>query len=186
MENQRVYLSKKLLENALISLLKQKSLYKISIRELCEVASINRSTFYKYFSSQFDLLNYMENNLLKGIDNILGEPLKGNETLEKSLIKVLKYLKENKEFSKLLLNNNFDNEFPQKLFSLKGINEAIKGINEAIKQTLPTNSSEQVTNLIKSFVVTGCFAVIRSWLDDDCSVKESVIAKLLTSIKVNN
>ena len=121
MENQRVYLSKKLLENALISLLKQKSLYKISIRELCEVASINRSTFYKYFSSQFDLLNYMENNLLKGIDNILGEPLKGNETLEKSLIKVLKYLKENKEFSKLLLNNNFDNEFPQKLFSLKGI-----------------------------------------------------------------
>ena len=50
MENQRVYLSKKLLENALISLLKQKSLYKISIRELCEVASINRSTFYKYFS----------------------------------------------------------------------------------------------------------------------------------------
>ena len=106
MENQRVYLSKKLLENALISLLKQKSLYKISIRELCEVASINRSTFYKYFSSQFDLLNYMENNLLKGIDNILGEPLKGNETLEKSLIKVLKYLKENKEFSKLLLNNN--------------------------------------------------------------------------------
>ena len=179
MENQRVYLSKKLLENALISLLKQKSLYKISIRELCEVASINRSTFYKYFSSQFYLLNYMENNLLKGIDNILGEPLKGNETLEKSLIKVLKYLKENKEFSKLLLNNNFDNEFPQKLFSLKGI-------NEAIKQTLPTNSSEQVTNLIKSFVVTGCFAVIRSWLDDDCSVKESVIAKLLTSIKVNN
>ena len=57
MENQRVYLSKKLLENALINLLKQKSLYKISIRELCEVASINRSTFYKYFSSQFDLLN---------------------------------------------------------------------------------------------------------------------------------
>ncbi len=83
MENQRVYLSKKLLENALISLLKQKSLYKISIRELCEVASINRSTFYKYFSSQFDLLNYMENNLLKGIDNILGEPLKSNESIKK-------------------------------------------------------------------------------------------------------
>ena len=36
MENQRVYLSKKLLENALINLLKQKSLYKISIRELCD------------------------------------------------------------------------------------------------------------------------------------------------------
>ena len=83
----------------------------------------------------------MENNLLKGIDNILGEPLKGNETLEKSLIKVLKYLKENKEFSKLLLNNNFDNEFPQKLFSLKGI-------NEAIKQTLPSlhkNISEGIS-----------------------------------------
>ena len=63
MENQRVYLSKKLLENALISLLKQKSLYKISIRELCEVASINRSTFYKYFSSQFDLLNYKKRPL---------------------------------------------------------------------------------------------------------------------------
>ena len=79
MENQRVYLTKKLLENALISLLKQKSLYNISIRELCDVASINRSTFYKHFNSQFELFNSMEDNLLKGIDSILATPQKNEQ-----------------------------------------------------------------------------------------------------------
>ena len=35
----------------------------ITIRELCERAGINRSTFYKYYGNQFDLLNEMEKDI---------------------------------------------------------------------------------------------------------------------------
>ena len=54
-EDRRVIMTKKLLKNALIVLLKEKDIYHISIRELCALADINRSTFYKYYGSQYDL-----------------------------------------------------------------------------------------------------------------------------------
>ena len=59
-ENRRVTMTKQLLKDALVSLLEKNDIYNISIRELCEVADVNRSTFYKYYGSQFDLLADME------------------------------------------------------------------------------------------------------------------------------
>ena len=49
--NQRTRLSKILLKNALMDLLGEKgSVAKISVRELCERADLNRSTFYAHYS----------------------------------------------------------------------------------------------------------------------------------------
>ena len=56
MENQRIRLSKAMLKSALMRLLKEKPIEKISIYELCAAAQINRTTFYKYYGSQYELL----------------------------------------------------------------------------------------------------------------------------------
>ena len=51
--NQRTRLSKMLLKNALMDLLKEKgSVEKISVRELCSVAELNRSTFYAHYNEK--------------------------------------------------------------------------------------------------------------------------------------
>ena len=42
-----------------------KSIQKIYVRELCVKADINRSTFYKYYESQYDLLAEIENDFLQ-------------------------------------------------------------------------------------------------------------------------
>ena len=65
MENQRIRLSKTLLKNALVHLLQKKPLNKISVLEICETAQINRTTFYKYYGSQTDLLNEIESDFLR-------------------------------------------------------------------------------------------------------------------------
>ena len=59
-EDRRVRVTKRMLKDALIELLKTKDIYHISIRELCETADVNRTTFYKYYGNQFDLLADME------------------------------------------------------------------------------------------------------------------------------
>ena len=56
MENQRIRLSKAMLKAGLLTLLKEKPLNQISIYELCAASQINRTTFYKYYGSQTDLL----------------------------------------------------------------------------------------------------------------------------------
>ena len=73
MENQRVRLSKMLLKNALIKLLKEKPLEKITIYELCAEAQLNRVTFYKYYGSQYDLLTDIENDCFRKLEEILSD-----------------------------------------------------------------------------------------------------------------
>ena len=63
-EDRRIAMTKRLLKAALIELLKEQDIYHISIRELCERADVNRTTFYKYYGSQFDLLTDMEKDML--------------------------------------------------------------------------------------------------------------------------
>ena len=73
MENQRVRLSKMLLKNALITLLNEKPLEKITIYELCAKAQLNRVTFYKYYGSQYDLLTDIENDCFHKLEEILSD-----------------------------------------------------------------------------------------------------------------
>ena len=71
MENQRVRLSKMLLKNALIKLLKEKPVNKITVKELCELSQINRATFYTHYSDCFALLESIENELIDAFEQSL-------------------------------------------------------------------------------------------------------------------
>ncbi len=55
-ESQRVRLTRRLLKESLFELLKNKSISKISVSELCVKAGINRTTFYAHYGSQYDVL----------------------------------------------------------------------------------------------------------------------------------
>ena len=57
MENQRIRVSKTMLEGALMRLLREKRVDKVTVYELCQEAGINRTTFYKYYGSPQDLLD---------------------------------------------------------------------------------------------------------------------------------
>lgn len=59
------------MKNALVHLLQKKPLNKISVLEICETAQINRTTFYKYYGSQTDLLNEIESDFLAQLDESL-------------------------------------------------------------------------------------------------------------------
>lgn len=56
-EDLRVIRTKKLLREALISLLQQKSIEKINVIEICDKAMVHRATFYKYFEDKYHLLS---------------------------------------------------------------------------------------------------------------------------------
>ena len=73
MENQRIRLTKKMLKSALIKLLESKPIEKISVYELCAEAQINRTTFYKYYGSQHDLMADIQADFLTELENSLRE-----------------------------------------------------------------------------------------------------------------
>lgn len=52
----RIIKTKKVLFDALVTLMKKKNFDKIKISDICEVALINRSTFYAHYQDKYDLL----------------------------------------------------------------------------------------------------------------------------------
>jgi len=54
--DRRVKYRKMVLRESLTKLMQEKPISRITIKELCEDADINRATFYSHYNDQFDLL----------------------------------------------------------------------------------------------------------------------------------
>lgn len=72
--DKRVYKSKKSIYDAFIFLRSKKELRKITVRELCEKAVINKSTFYTYYEDIFDLSDKIEGEVVENIVNSIPHP----------------------------------------------------------------------------------------------------------------
>ena len=166
--NQRVVLTKKLLKSSLIEMLQTQSIYRISIRELCENAGINRSTFYKYYGNQFDLLNEMEEDLLINIEETLAS-VEGYD--QNVLEQIISYLEKDIDFIRLLLNSNVDPEFPKNLMSMAPIQRIIK--NQM------TDLPEAEQDYYYRFLLFGCYEIVRTWINKEDRESPKAIAELI-------
>ena len=54
-DDRRTQYSKRVIREALFELMQEKPLNKITVKELCERADVNRSTFYAYYTDIYDL-----------------------------------------------------------------------------------------------------------------------------------
>ncbi|WP_306663957.1 TetR/AcrR family transcriptional regulator [Robertmurraya korlensis] len=65
--------TKMVLKESLMNLLKQKPISSITIKEVCELADINRSTFYAHYSDQYELLYSIEEEFIEGMVHTLSQ-----------------------------------------------------------------------------------------------------------------
>ncbi|MBQ8176763.1 MAG: TetR/AcrR family transcriptional regulator [Oscillospiraceae bacterium] len=69
----RIEKTKRSIYDAFISLREKKPLEKLTVKELCEAADINKSTFYVYYRDVYDLSDKIEDEIvtevLKSLDN---------------------------------------------------------------------------------------------------------------------
>lgn len=57
--------TRKAIADTFCSLYAQMPIEKISIKEITDMAGYNRATFYRYFTDIYELLNYVENDVLQ-------------------------------------------------------------------------------------------------------------------------
>ncbi len=76
----RIIKSKKKIFDAFVELRRKKELRKITVKELCRIAQINKSTFYAHYEDVFDLSDNVENALvaealskINNLDNIISD-----------------------------------------------------------------------------------------------------------------
>jgi AcrR family transcriptional regulator len=171
-DNQRVRLSKQLLKQSLIELLNENSIHKISVREICDRAEVNRSTFYKYFGSQYDLFHEMENEILEHVNQHLSrEP----STLEGDLSQItdlIAFLGENAALCRIIINHNIDPLFPEALVDLPCV-------HQWIDSHFRLEYSKQEMEYVYGLVVNGGYSIIRMWLNKEDPEPPEAIAAIL-------
>lgn len=174
-EDRRVRMTKQMLKGALIDILKTSGIHQVSIRRLCERADVNRSTFYKYYGSQYELLEEMESDWMGQMEEHLQKSVE-KESLP--FLEVLNYLEENIEFSRLLANNNVDPEFAQKLF-------ARPSIRKLINASLP-QETEYASEYLHALYVNGIYSVIKHWVNKSNREAPEEMARVMAYVLETN
>ena len=173
--NLKVINTKRKLSKSLISLLTSKPITEIDVSELCEKAGINRTTFYKHYASLYHLLDELIVQFFKRIETLFLSLSSGENTTSK-VAYLLKYLKQNREFVTIIMNNNSFSSISERLIQLNFICNLI---NSNIQYRKNDYVSE---DYYVDFIISGWIAAIRRWVNENCDLDVNTLARLLTSI----
>lgn len=172
-ENQRVALSKRLLKEALLRLLEEKELDKITISELCKEASINRATFYRHYETPRDVLLDIEQEYSRKLRKVLPTP-QTMEDMRHITEGICVFLYEHADLLKILLRCLTGEEIA------KAISNNIHKLSESLTDTLPMDDDAQ--QLVSTYFGYGTYHLLRQWIMEDIQKTPQEIAELISAI----
>ena len=122
--DRRIRKTRKQLKDCLISLLKTKRIQDITVRELTEMADLNRGTFYLHYKDVFDLLEQTETELLGKLNSVI-QKHRAEELLDRPFNifhEVYTLVYENASLVEILLGENGDLNFLNRMKQICVIN----------------------------------------------------------------
>lgn len=174
-ENQRITLTKRMLQEGLLRLLEHKDLERISVTELCREAGVNRATFYNHYDSPQGLLTELEARMAQELNSLVKSP-KTKEDMIQQLESVCIYLKENVKTVRILIQCHADDDLAE-IFSSLDHSYTYHRIGSKQAATDPDS-----IHLVSTFLYTGCYHLIKEWLIRDIPKSPREIAELVLSI----
>lgn len=167
----RVIKTRDSLNKALVELLRDKPLTKITVTELCRMAQINRSTYYLHYRDPYDQYDKLEQTLYQEFaDTIDGfieahshwftDLISASRDAQTRLLEELfSYIKKNALIYGSILPMHQGNELLDKLYKA--------GHDRFFQTIIPEVSPEEIERLeyFFAFVASGSMGVLRQWIE---------------------
>lgn len=191
-KDRRIAYTKAALRDALIKLMQEQHISGITVKSVCELADINRSTFYLHYRDQYDLLHQIEHEVLETLRKRLIEEttmhanvvFSAHEaknsngkygaspiTLE-AMTKILEYARENADLACVLLSENCDFAFQQDIMELT-----------QLVSFVPEGAIDQrYKDYIITYGINGCIALAEKWLKDGMVEEPADFARLMLQV----
>ncbi|MDR1217717.1 MAG: TetR/AcrR family transcriptional regulator [Oscillospiraceae bacterium] len=156
--DRRTKYTKRALRDSIIKLLREKPVDKITVKELCETADINRSTFYAYYGSPADLMHRIERELLRDLEAYLADASSGEgaRAMSNRIAILFEYVAQNADVCMTILGEHGSVQFQRELMALIQ--------NTGILMAENTGDGEKLEYLIK-FIVSGSVGVVQKWFE---------------------
>ena len=178
----------KKMNDALITLLETKEFEYISIKEICHIANVNRSTFYLHYSNMNDLLEETIKSLNLSFNSHFGS--KENESTiiskdnledlllinDENLIPYLNFIKENKNIYKVLKNH------PQLFNANKTYEQMFRKLFVPIMNRFGLD--EKWHKYLMDFYISGLTSIVLDWVYDDCKIPVQEVSDFIKELIV--
>ncbi|MBR2479120.1 MAG: TetR/AcrR family transcriptional regulator [Clostridia bacterium] len=173
------------MDEALITLLEKKDFAYITIKEICDTAGVNRSTFYLHYENTADLLNETTRYILDKHFSYYSIDKKGIyerfENCEKKqlvfitaeyLTPYLNFIRENQRIFKVAI----------KQFNSMNMDEVYGRMFTQIFNPILARFGvpERERGFVMKFYLTGVYAVVMEWLEKDCAEDMNTVIKVIT------
>lgn len=175
--DRRVRKTRALLQKGLIQLMGEKDIKDISVKELSDLADINRGTFYLHYNDIYDMLGKIEDELFVEFNEILDRNFTEVTVAHSpgpALLEIFTFLEHNKDLARVMIGPHGDLAFVNRLKEL--VKERLEHLFEK-EETMFRNFEYYY-----SFIVSGCIGVIETWLDSAAPRQPEEMAALCSTM----
>jgi len=166
------------LKDSLMALLKTKQLSSITVKEVCEQADVNRSTFYAHYQDSFDLMEQIEEEIIADLNTYLNQYnfAKEEESLQMTE-KLLEYIASKYDTCRTLLNENNGPSFERRVMEVA---------QSFLVKNLPNqyDIDSDLSAYAGTFLIGGGINVMKHWLANNMDQPAEKVARLINSITI--
>lgn len=168
----RVKYTKMVIRNSFIKLLEEKPISKITLKEVCDLAEINRSTFYKYYRDTYDWMDQTVNECMVGAHELLDQV--NSKDIKVILTEMLQAIVENISMFDALFTNYGNVNFADELFAI-----CLEKAETKLSSDLLDNPEGQ-RKWKCYFLAYGCSGIIRCWIKDGMKQAPAEVATYIS------
>lgn len=176
-EDLRVRRTRTTLQKALIELTVEKGFAAVTVRDLCERAMVNRSTFYRHYIDKYDLLDQYATEVGK----LTAPELNEGDGKHRGPLQMLKHVQQFADFYRVMLGQNGDPVFTQRFRQ----NAAERFRVLLSLQDAPTDPDAPPLEMKLNYIACAGVGAIIWWLENDqpCTPEQlgSWLSQLSTS-----
>ncbi len=170
-ESRRTRYTKAVIRQAFLFLMEKKNINKITVKEICETADVNRGTFYSYYKDAYDLLDKIEGELY---DEIFGA-LKGHNPRE-VIYEIFCRIQKNSDLCKVLFSDNGDPDFLKRVMYI-----AEKACIDDWAEKMHTDDIV-LLRYIYAFTAVGSVGIIREWIGGGMKESAEEMSEIVSRI----
>lgn len=135
---------------------------RITVREICENAKINRSTFYAHYQDVFDVAEQVEHQMAKMAGEAFTDHLSEENWMRAGFTRLFAFIREYREFYLIYLEESR---------RMRAIEMLTEPHEEKLKATGPQSlgfSSREEMEYAQDFFAAGIAALLYRWLKNGC------------------
>ncbi len=184
----RVIRTKKLIKEALLTLIEKQGFDSITVKDIAKQAEINRGTFYSHYEDKYDLMNAyideifeeVEEKLIKNLQRLFHQenPTGFPPDAYRVLVPFSEFLQRNRVIMKSLLGPTGDPHFQSRLKQF--MHDAL--FKRASGSLFLRQKALVPSDYLISYIASAHIGVMQEWLIQDRDESPEEIAKIIFTI----